>query len=159
RCDPTRLGAAVMITGTGGHDAGISGHDPGIDQKRLSRDSRSRSAESAVTITGIRSQQLQVHRLQRDEQLIANLMALQERFWQYVTSDTPPPADGSESAATALQCLYPRDAAAQADFSQDREMSAVFTELEEAREQIDKYKHLEEQFKQRIQHAMGDASK
>ncbi len=38
-------------------------------------------------------------------------------------------------------------------------MSALFTDLEEARFQADKYSKLEEQYKQKIQQAMGDASK
>lgn len=103
-------------------------------------------------------QQLQVHRIQRDDDLIAKLMMLQERFWHYVTSDTPPPVDGSDSAATALQCLYPRDNGDRLDFSQDSQMSALFTDLQDARFQLDKYKKLEEQYKQKILQAMGNAS-
>lgn len=113
------------------------------------------AADVAVLICG---QQLQVHRIQRDDDLIAKLMMLQERFWHYVTSDTPPPVDGSDSAATALQCLYPRDNGDRLDFSQDSQMSALFTDLQDARFQLDKYKKLEEQYKQKIQQAMGNAS-
>lgn len=113
------------------------------------------AADVAVLICG---QQLQVHRIQRDDDLIAKLMMLQERFWHYVTSDTPPPVDGSDSAATALQCLYPRDNGDRLDFSQDSQMSALFSDLQEARFQVDKYKKLEEQYKQKIQQAMGNAS-
>lgn len=113
------------------------------------------AADVAVLICG---QQLQVHRIQRDDDLIAKLMMLQERFWHYVTSDTPPPVDGSDSAATALQCLYPRDNGDRLDFSQDSQMSALFTDLQDARFQVDKYKKLEEQYKQKIQQAMGNAS-
>lgn len=113
------------------------------------------AADVAVLICG---QQLQVHRIQRDDDLIAKLMMLQERFWHYVTSDTPPPVDGSDSAATALQCLYPRDNGDRLDFSQDSQMSALFTDLQEAHFQVDKYKKLEEQYKQKIQQAMGNAS-
>ncbi|WP_426345026.1 YqaJ viral recombinase family protein [Alcaligenes sp. HNGD-HTN06] len=113
------------------------------------------AADVAVLICG---QQLQVHRIQRDDDLIAKLMMLQERFWHYVTSDTPPPVDGSDSAATALQCLYPRDNGDRLDFSQDSQMSALFTDLQDARFQLDKYKKLEEQYKQKILQAMGNAS-
>lgn len=113
------------------------------------------AADVAVLICG---QQLQVHRIQRDDDLIAKLMMLQERFWHYVTSDTPPPVDGSDSAATALQCLYPSDNGDRLDFSQDSQMSALFTDLQDARFQLDKYKKLEERYKQKIQQAMGNAS-
>lgn len=114
------------------------------------------AADVAVLMCG---QQLEVHRIQRDDLLIAKLIALQEQFWHYVTSDTPPPVDGSDSAATALQCLYPRDTGEQLDFSEDPQMSALFTDLQNVRFQADKYKKLEEQIKQQIQQTMGDASK
>ena len=113
------------------------------------------AADVAVLLCG---QQLKVHRIERDDELITKLMLLQERFWHYVTTDTPPPSDGSDSSATALQYLYPRDSGERLDFSQDSQMSALFTDLQDARFQLDKYKKLEEQYKQKIQQAMGDAS-
>jgi len=114
-----------------------------------------RAADVAVLLCG---QALQVYRIERDDALIARLIALQERFWQYVTTDTPPPVDGSDSAATALQCLYPRDSGVRLDFRQDSRMSALFADLKDTRAQVEKYTSLEEQFKQRIQQAMGEAS-
>ena len=64
-------------------------------------------------------------------------MELQERFWHYVTSDTPPPpADGSASSATALRYLYPRDTGEQVDFQLDSNMSQLFESLQEARAQL-----------------------
>lgn len=115
-----------------------------------------RAADIAVLICG---QQLQVHRLVRDDSLIARLMLLEERFWEYVTIDTPPPADGSNSAATALQYLYPQEKSQTLDFSQDCQMSALFADLQDARFHAGKYQKLEEQYKQKIQQAMGDAGK
>lgn len=114
------------------------------------------AADVAVLLCG---QQLQVHRLERDDHLIAKLMLLQERFWHYVASDTPPPADGSGSAATALQCLYPHDNTEALDFSQDSRMSALFADLQQARQQAELYQGLQEQYKQQIQEAMADAGK
>ena len=115
-----------------------------------------KAADVAVLMCG---QQLQVHRIHRDEELISKLMELQERFWHYVTSDTPPPADGSTSSAMALKHLYPRDNDKQVDFQLDSNMSQLFENLQEARLQLDKYKQQEELFKQQIQEAMGDATK
>ncbi len=115
-----------------------------------------KAADVAVLICG---QQLQVHRIHRDEELIAKLMELQERFWHYVTSDTPPPADGSASSATALRYLYPRDTGEQVDFQLDSNMSQLFESLQKARAQLETYKQQEELFKQQIQEAMGDATK
>src|SRR5690554_6081062 len=39
------------------------------------------AADVAVLLCG---QQLKVHRIERDDELIAKLMLLQERFWRYV---------------------------------------------------------------------------
>ena len=60
----------------------------------------------------------QAHRLlERDESLIARMVDLERLFWDYVVSDTPPPADGSASAEQALRCLYPQDSGQSVDFS------------------------------------------
>ncbi len=56
------------------------------------------AADVAVLLGG---QHLEVHRIHRDEALIARLIQLEAAFWRYVETDTPPPADGSESAEMA----------------------------------------------------------
>lgn len=48
-----------------------------------------------------------IYRVERDEQLIASIIEQERLFWQYVATDTPPTPDHSESAARALQQLYP----------------------------------------------------
>jgi predicted phage-related endonuclease len=52
-------------------------------------------------------QEIRIHRIERDDELIARLIELERRFWHYVETDTPPPADGSESSGKALKYLYP----------------------------------------------------
>jgi putative phage-type endonuclease len=52
------------------------------------------AADVAVLLCG---QRLEIHRIERDEEVIARLMVLEARFWQYVETDIAPPADGSES--------------------------------------------------------------
>ncbi len=114
------------------------------------------AADVAVLLGG---QHLEIHRIERDEALIARLVQLELQFWDYVVSDTPPPADGSESAETALRCLYPEDQGQTVDFTEDRILSPVFADLVSVRQSIAEYERLEAQFKQTIQQAMGDASK
>ena len=75
------------------------------------------------------------------------------------TESRPPPADGSESAELALRCLYPEDLGHTVDFTQDRTLSAAFTDLVSVRQSIAEFEKLEAQFKQTIQQAMGEASK
>ena len=115
-----------------------------------------RAADVAVLLCG---QQLEVHRIERDDELIARLIPLEARFWQYVESDTPPPADGSESADRALRCLYPRDAGTTLDFTEDRRLSAAFADLVAVRADIEMREQHEAKLKQEIQQAMGYASR
>ncbi|AJY28093.1 putative phage-type endonuclease domain protein [Burkholderia thailandensis 34] len=115
-----------------------------------------RAADVAVLLCG---QQLAVHRIERDDDLIARLIQLEAEFWRYVETDTPPPGDGSESADRALRCLYPRDSGGTVDFSGDRLLSATFADLVVVREQIETLEVAAAKLKQTIQHAMGDASR
>lgn len=114
------------------------------------------AADVCVLICG---QEIRVHRIERDEELIAHLIELERRFWHYVETDTPPPADGSDSAALALQCLNPRDAGTTVDLTEDAELNRVFTELVQVRETLAAHTKSESQLKQRIQERMGDASR
>lgn len=114
------------------------------------------AADVAVLLCG---QQLAVHRIERDDALIANLVALEADFWRYVETDTPPPGDGSESADRALRCLYPADHGGTLDFSEDPQLSAVFADLVTVRERIEAQEIAAAKLKQTIQCAMGKASR
>jgi putative phage-type endonuclease len=114
------------------------------------------SADVCVLICG---QEIRIHRIERDDVLIARLIQLEQRFWNYVETDTQPPADGSDSAAMALQCLYPHDRGNTLDLSDDTEMSSTFSDLVAIRSEIEVREKLEAQFKQKIQQRMGDASR
>ncbi|HIE5949137.1 YqaJ viral recombinase family nuclease [Burkholderia cepacia] len=111
------------------------------------------AAHVAVLLCG---QALEVHRIERDDALIGRLIELEARFWRFVETDTPPPADGSESADRALRHLYPGNGET-IDFSDDRMLSSVFADLVAVRAEIETRQLLEAQFKQTIQQAMGDA--
>ncbi len=113
------------------------------------------AADVAVLLAG---QHLEIHRIVRDETLIGRLISLERGFWRYVEADTPPPADGSESAEHGLRCLYPADLGQTVDFSQDRNLSACFADLLAVRQSIAEQEKLEAQLKQTLQQAIGDAS-
>lgn len=113
-------------------------------------------ADVCVLICG---QEIRIHRIERDDELIAKLMELERAFWRYVETDTPPPADGSESAAQALRWLYPQDSGNTMDFSEDSAMCATFDGLLKVRTELDNVKQREESLKQCIQQRMGDASR
>ena len=114
------------------------------------------AADVAVLLGG---QDLQIHRIERDDDLIDKLTTLEEQFWRFVETDTPPPADGSESADRALRCLYPRDSGRIMDLSEDRPMSALFSDLVNVRQTLTRDAEVEAQLKQKIQERMGDATR
>lgn len=114
------------------------------------------AADVAVLICG---QELQVHRIVRDETMIAQLIELERQFWRYVELDQAPPADGSDSADFALRCLYPRDTGETMDLSHDTHMSAAFSDLLAVRQQVATALELEAALKQRIQQRMGEATR
>lgn len=104
-------------------------------------------------------QKLEIHRIARDEAMIARLIELERRFWQYVETDTPPPADGTASAEMALRALFPEDTGNVIDLSNNAGLSAAFIELKALRQSISEKEKRESELKQMLQQAMGDASK
>ena len=113
------------------------------------------AADVAVLICG---QELQIHRIGRDEAMISQLIALEEQFWALVKSDTAPPADASDSAATALRCLYPQDSGVDIDLSEDEAACSQFAQLLQVRERLTACEEQEALLKHQIQQQMGDAS-
>lgn len=113
------------------------------------------AADVAVLLCG---QQLDVHRIERDDGLISRLIELEAMFWRYVETDTPPPADGSDSSDRALRCLYP-GAGGTVDFTDDRRLSSVFADLVSVRADIEARQQVESKLKQTIQQAMGEANR
>lgn len=114
------------------------------------------AADVCVLLCG---QDLQIFRIERDEDLIASLIELERRFWHYVETDTPPPTDGSASSARALQCLYPRDNSTTLDCTEDEGLCGDFDELLDLREQLARLEEREAKLKQRLQMHMGEATK
>jgi putative phage-type endonuclease len=113
------------------------------------------AADVAVLICG---QKLEVHRVVRDDALIARLIELEAAFWRFVETDTPPPADGSESADRALRCLYP-GAGGTVDFTDDRRLSSAFADLVAVRAEIETRQQVEAQLRQSIVQAMAEADR
>jgi len=114
------------------------------------------AADVAVLIGG---QTMEIHRIHRDNILIDRLIKLEAQFWHYDETDTPPAADGTDSAELALRCLFPEDNGAVLDFRQERNLSADFADLVQVRQTLAGHEKLEALLKQRIQQAMGNASK
>ena len=114
------------------------------------------AADVAVLVCG---NEYRCYRIERDNALIARLIELEKKFWHYVETDTPPPADGSDSADLALRCLYPKDTGVTIDLTHDTDLSAAFADLVIVRDEIANREKFESELKQKIQQRMADASK
>ena len=100
-----------------------------------------------------------IHRIDRDEAVIRQLIELEAAFWHCVQARKAPPADGSASAQRALQALYAQDNGQTLDFTQDTEMGSTFSDLQAIRQRIEDFERQEAQLRQRIEQRMGEASK
>ena len=58
----------------------------------------------AVLVLG---KEFKVFEIERDEDEIKALAESEEAFWKYVETQTPPPADGTESTSETLSTIYP----------------------------------------------------
>jgi len=114
--------------------------------------------QAADVIVLIAGQELQIHRIERDEAAIAHLIELEAAFWRCVDERRAPPADGSASAELALRALHPQDDGRTLDWTQDTEMSSTFSDLQAIRERLKTFEQQEAQLRQRIQERMGEAS-
>jgi putative phage-type endonuclease len=113
------------------------------------------AADVAVLLCG---QKLEIHRVERDDEVIARLILLETKFWECVEQDIEPLADGSESSARALRQLYPGNDTT-LDFGQNEVLCETFTSLSSLKAELEEKGRLAEQCKQTIQQAMGNASR
>lgn len=114
------------------------------------------AADVAVLLGG---QHVEIHRIERDEQMIDRLIELERKFWQYVQTDTPPPVDGSASSEAALRCLYPKDNGQSVDFSGNAGLAATYLELKAVRQSIAEKESRESLLKQILLQALGEATR
>lgn len=113
------------------------------------------AADVAVLLCG---QKFEIHRIDRDDDVIARLVLLEADFWDHVLEDRAPKADGSDSAAKALRGLYP-GLGTTIDLSESSDMSTAFAELVALRGEVGVKETRIECLKQSLQEAMGDASR
>ena len=98
-----------------------------------------------------------VYEIKRDELIINQLISQERRFWQYVESDTPPPADASESAGKAIAMLYPNSTTKKIDFTDNSILNRWFNDLTEQKKLIDFHHDRFDFLKHQIQQMMKEA--
>ena len=113
------------------------------------------AADVAVLIGG---QDFQIHRIVRDEELIAQLIALEQEFWSQVEEDIPPSPDGSESADNALAALFPQDSGETVDAREDEALNLALARLVGLQAQLDELMQEDAEIRQRFKARMGEAT-
>ena len=94
------------------------------------------------------------------EPLIQQIIHAERTFWACVEQDIPPAVDASESAARALQQLYPEHVPLTVeDLSHDETANLLFEKLIQARQQIEEQQQSFDQIKHEIQMLMKDAER
>ena len=93
----------------------------------------------AVLVLG---KEFKVFEIERDEDEIKALAESEEAFWKYVETQTPPPADGTESTSETLSTIYPESNedsvnlfAYERDLEQYMALTAQIKELEKLKEE------------------------
>lgn len=94
--------------------------------------------------------------IERDEDEIAALMRAEEQFWNCVTTNTPPAADGSKATAEALKNIYPEATANAVDLFGYED---VLTQYMALKTQIDELTKLKEEMANRVKAYMGESSR
>ena len=101
-----------------------------------------------------------IFKVTRSESVIQHIVNAERYFWECVEKDIPPEADASESAAKALQLLYPEHVPlSTADLSEDEQANQQFEQLLQARSQIDKHQQQFDLLKHQLQAKMQEAER
>jgi predicted phage-related endonuclease len=94
--------------------------------------------------------------IERDEAEIEALRKSEADFWDYVKSNTPPMADGSDSTSETLKTIYPESNGSEVNlmaFESDLQQYKQLAKME------DEYTKLKNEVVNKIKSYMGDAEK
>lgn len=101
-----------------------------------------------------------IFKVTRSESVIEHLIKAERYFWECVEKDVPPDVDASESAAKALQQLYPQHTPLTVeDLSHDEMANQLFDQLIETKTQIEQQQQSFDQIKHQIQAMMKEAER
>src|SRR5690606_18035437 len=91
---------------------------------------------------------------------IEHIVQAERYFWECVEKDTPPSVDASESAAKAIQQLYPAHVPLTVeDLSQNENANLMFDQLIKMKQEIQHQQERFDQLKHHIQMLMKDAER
>ena len=112
------------------------------------------AAHVCVLICG---HETKIFKVTRSESVIEHIVQAERYFWECVEKDTPPSVDASESAAKAIQQLYPAHVPlTEEDLSQNENANLMFDQLIKMKEEIQHKQERFDQLKHEIQMMMQD---
>lgn len=115
------------------------------------------AAHVCVLICG---HETKIFKVTRSESVIQHIIQAERYFWECVETDTPPSVDASESAAKAIQQLYPAHVPLSVeDLSQNENANLMFDQLIKMKEEIQHKQERFDQLKHHIQMLMKDAER
>ena len=101
-----------------------------------------------------------IFKVTRSESVIEHIINAERYFWECVENDTPPSVDASESAAKAIQQLYPVHVPLTIeDLSQNETANHTFDKLIKLKEEIQHKQEYFDELKHQIQMMMKDAER
>lgn len=101
-----------------------------------------------------------IFKVTRSESVIEHIIKAERYFWECVQTDIPPSVDASESAATAIQQLYPAHVPLTVeDLSHNENANRMFDQLIRLKEEIQHKQERFDQLKHEIQMLMKDAER
>lgn len=115
------------------------------------------AAHICVLICG---HETKIFKVTRSETVIKYIVDAERYFWECVESGIPPSVDASESAAKALQKLYPEQVPLLVeDLTQNEQANHLFNQLLEERHRVEQHQQYFDELKHQLQMLMKDAER
>ena len=112
------------------------------------------AAHVCVLICG---HETKIFKVTRSESVIEHIVQAERLFWECVENDVPPAVDASESAAKALQQLYPEHTPLSCvDLTEVELANELFDQLIEEKQQIEQHQSQFDLLKHRVQALMQE---
>jgi predicted phage-related endonuclease len=101
-----------------------------------------------------------IYKVTRNETVIQHIINAERHFWQCVNQDIPPSVDASDSAAKALQQLYPEQIPLTVeDLTQNEQANYLFNQLLEERHKVEQHQQYFDELKHQLQMMMKEAER
>lgn len=112
--------------------------------------------DHALVAALIGGSRLETRWIERDGEVIERMLALEDEFWRFVTSDTPPPPDGSAATDAVLKRLYPTSSGEIVNLT--TEDAALVARLRQVKDANKEGERQESELEQRVKMRLGDAA-